>query len=95
LSKVESNRKKIMAKGFKTGGRKAGQPNKLTAELREILGEIVKQQLHNLPELLSKMEAKDAAMILEKFTGYVLPRIENDETAERADQVIIQLHNDL
>jgi flagellar motility protein MotE (MotC chaperone) len=84
-----------MAKGFKTGGRRAGQPNKLTAELREILGEIVKQQLLNLPELLSQMEAKDAAMILEKFTGYVMPKMESEEAAELAEQVIIQVHKDL
>lgn len=84
-----------MAKGFKTGGRKAGQPNKLTAELREILGEIVKQQLLYLPELLCQMEAKDAAMILEKFTGYVLPKLESEGATELSEPVIIQVHKNL
>ena len=80
-----------MAKGFKTGGRKAGQPNKLTAEIREMLGEIVRQQLQNLPELLSQMEAKDAAMILEKFTGYVIPKMQSEEAAELSEPIIINV----
>jgi hypothetical protein len=41
------------------------------------------------------MEAKDAAMILEKFTGYVMPKMESEEAAELSDQVIIQVHKDL
>jgi hypothetical protein len=80
-----------MAKGFKTGGRKAGQPNKLTAELREILGEIVRQEIQRLPELLSQMEAKDAALILEKFTGYVIPKMPLDEEASSSGLTIIQM----
>lgn len=84
-----------MAKGFKTGGRKAGQPNKLTAELREILGEIVRQEIQKLPELLSQMEAKDAALILEKFAGYVMPKMPMEEEASSAEAIIIQMPQNL
>lgn len=84
-----------MAKGFKTGGRKAGQPNKLTAELREMLGEIVKEQLQNLPELLSKMEAKDAALIIEKFTGYVIPKMQSEEAGEGIEPIFIEIPENL
>ena len=84
-----------MAKGFKTGGRRAGQPNKLTAELRVILGEILKQQLQNLPELLSQMEAKDAAMILEKFTGYVMPKMESEDAAELPEPIMITISDSI
>ena len=84
-----------MAKGFKTGGRQQGQPNKLTRELRAMLGEIVKKEIEKLPELLKELEPKDRAVILEKFTGYVLPKnlIENEE--EDSERIIIQMHANL
>ena len=80
-----------MAKGFKTGGRQLGQPNKLTAEVRELLGEIVKQELQNLPELLRKMEPKDRGLLLEKFTGYVIPKMQPEESTDPVEPIIIQI----
>lgn len=80
-----------MAKGFKTGGRKAGQPNKLTTELREILGEIVRSEIEKLPELLQELEPRDRAAILEKFTSYVIPKIQTEEGQELRQPLIINV----
>lgn len=84
-----------MAKGFKTGGRQQGQPNKLTGELRALLGEIVKKEIEKLPELLKELDPKDRAAILEKFTGYVLPKILVETEENDSEKVIIQMHANL
>ncbi len=41
-----------MTIGYKTGGRKAGTPNKSTAEVRRILQEFVERNCHMLTEFL-------------------------------------------
>lgn len=84
-----------MAKGFKTGGRKAGQPNKITIELRSLLTEIVKDELQKLPELLNKLEPKDRAAMLEKFTGYVLPKMQIEEAKDVTEPIVIRIAENL
>jgi hypothetical protein len=80
-----------MARGFKTGGRQAGQPNKLTAELREILSDIIREELEALPERLNELETKDRLVLLEKFTAYVLPKMESANERSQSEPVIIQI----
>ncbi len=81
----------FMARGFKTGGRQAGQPNKLTAELREILSDIIKEELEALPDRLNELETKDRLVLLEKFTAYVLPKMETGSEHSQLEPVIIQI----
>jgi hypothetical protein len=84
-----------MARGFKTGGRQAGQPNRLTAELREILSNIIRDELEALPERLNELETKDRLALLEKFTAYVLPKMEAAAELQQFEPVIIQIIDDI
>lgn len=65
-----------MAKGFKTGGREQGTPNKLTRELRTLLKDIVFNELANLPENLDKLDTKDRLELTYKFARLVIPQPE-------------------
>jgi len=65
-----------MAKGYKTGGREQGTPNKLTKELRTILKNILAKELETLPEHLEKLETKDRLELVIKLIPYVLPKVE-------------------
>jgi hypothetical protein len=78
---------------FKTG-RSKGTPNKITKESREILFEIVKNEIDNLPALLEQLEPRERAYILVKLMPYVMPKMNTDETV-LAEPVIIQVHPDL
>ena len=64
-----------MAKGYKTGGRKKGVPNKVTSETREILKDIVTKELEALPSYLEGVKPKVKIDILIKLLPYILPRI--------------------
>jgi hypothetical protein len=75
-------------------GRSKGTPNKITKESREILFEIVKNEIDNLPALLEQLEPRERAYILVKLMPYVIPKMNTDETS-LAEPVIIQVHPDL
>lgn len=61
--------------GQKFGGRQAGTPNRITQELREVLSEIVHQEIKKIPDHLNKLEAKDRLELLSKLLPFVLPKI--------------------
>lgn len=71
-----------MAKRLKTGGRKSGTPNKLSGHLREIVTEILSDELTELRNYISELDKKDRAAILIKLLPYglseMLPTIEVD-----------------
>ena len=64
-----------MARGIKTGGRKAGTPNRLTKELRIILKNIMYQEIDCLLDQFANLELKDRLKLLIKLFPYVLPKI--------------------
>lgn len=64
-----------MAKGIKTGGRKAGTPNRLTKELRQVLKDIIYDELQNLPDTLDGLEPKDRVELVIKLMSYTLPKV--------------------
>ena len=80
-----------MAKGFKTGGREQGTPNKLTKELRTALKNILANELENIPEQLNKLEPKDRLEILVKLLPYAVSKLEsvNIESREIFDMANI------
>ena len=68
-----------MAQGFKTGGRQPGTPNKITAELREILSELLKKQLENIGEddgWIDTLSKDQRINLIGKIIPYVLPKVE-------------------
>lgn len=63
-----------MATGFKTGGRKAGTPNKITGEIKEVLSEFLQKEINSLPEYFSAIEPKERLEVIAKLLPYILPR---------------------
>lgn len=62
--------------GTKTGGRKAGTPNKVTKELRETLKSIIGKELDTIPATLDKLTPKDRLEVVLKLMPYCMPKLE-------------------
>ena len=73
--------------GIKYGGRQKGTPNRLTREVRDILKDVVYQELSLVQENLSKLEPKDRIDLLIKLIPFVCPKIksENHDLNESLD----------
>ena len=71
-----------MAKGFKTGGRELGTPNKTTSELRRALKHMVDNELQNLQDNINELEPKERIELLIKLLPYVMPKV---QTVSRRD----------
>ena len=72
-----------MAKGYKTGGREAGTPNKATASIREAAQQYTETAIQTLVEVMSDETAPHAARVAAANSlldvGYGKTRLE-DET---------------
>lgn len=67
-----------MASGFKTGGRTAGTPNKLTKEIREVFKALMVEQMETIPGLLNSIENPEKKLdFLIKLLPFILPKVEN------------------
>ena len=60
--------------GKKFGGREKGTPNKLTAELRSALKDVLYDEI---PHRLDELEAKDRLEQLIKLMPYVFPKVQS------------------
>lgn len=64
-------------KGLKTGGKKKGTPNKVTAEARELFKQTLEAQVPSLLDAFKKVRTKDPAKFLEiyaKYAQYFVPK---------------------
>lgn len=66
----------------KTGGRKAGTPNKTTAELREAINQIISDNIETLQDDISSLAPKDRIKFIIDLINYVLPKIQSVELKE-------------
>lgn len=87
-----------------SGGRPKGKPNRTTTQMREILTQIVSDQLDNVYEALEEVRQEDKVQYLkltQKFAEMVLPKQQEVEltntptidvkaTLERLQEVISQ-----
>jgi len=71
-----------MAKGFKTGGRKHGTPNKVTKDLKEWITKIITSQQATIEKDFKTLEAKDRIMLFEKLLSYVVPRKQSIDVSQ-------------
>jgi len=62
---------------IKSGGRKAGTPNKSTQDMRAWINELLNDSRDLMILDLGKLEPKDRLMILEKFMQYAIPRMQS------------------
>jgi hypothetical protein len=61
--------------GQKTGGRRAGTPNKVTSELRKTLKQIIAAELDALPETLADLPARERLDLVIKLLPFCLPKV--------------------
>ncbi len=61
--------------GKKTGGRKAGTPNKLTHEYRQSLALALQGEIEALPETLASIEPYQRVVIMAKLLAYIMPPV--------------------
>ena len=57
-------------------GRPVGSPNKVTADLRAKINEIVDKQVDLINDDLEALEPKERLMIVEKLLSYCLPKLQ-------------------
>ena len=60
--------------GNKFGGRTKGTPNKLTKELRELLKNILYNEMEKIEEYLDGLEPKEKLETIIKLMPYILPK---------------------
>lgn len=61
------------------GGRVAGQPNKVTTKVREILAGLIDEYYSSeaFRQDLMELEPKDRIQAIEKFTSYITPKLQS------------------
>lgn len=69
-----------MAQGIKTGGRKAGTPNKTTAEIREHFQNLIAENLEQLNDDLKKLEPLQRLKIIIDLSKFVVPTLKAIES---------------
>ena len=57
-------------------GRPAGKPNKFTRDIRNILKQVISDEIDLLPETLKTLTAKERIDVLCKLIGYICPKVE-------------------
>ncbi|MDY6915798.1 MAG: hypothetical protein SVM86_05755 [Candidatus Cloacimonadota bacterium] len=65
-----------MARGFKTGGREQGTPNKITGELRELLKTTLEGELNQVKKYFDSIDDPEKKLeLLSRFLPYVVPKL--------------------
>lgn len=73
-------------KGFKTGGRKLGTPNLITADLRALLSKLTSNYLE---ADLMKLEPSKRAELIVKLLPYLIPQCQVDESHDSLEPLVI------
>jgi hypothetical protein len=68
-----------MATGIKTGGRKAGTPNRNTTEIREQFQSLINDNLEQMNNDLKALEPKDRIKAIIDLSKFVLPTLKATE----------------
>lgn len=70
-----------MAKGFKSGGRKAGAQNKVTREIKDALRLLIEGNLDNMTTWLTQIDDPHKRMdMMMKIMEFVQPKLARTET---------------
>jgi len=87
----------------KYGGRVAGTPNRLTAELREKINSFLSDKWSDIEKDFDALPAKDKLAFYEKLLQFALPRLESIAVHElgletlsdqQLDELLIKLKKD-
>lgn len=83
-----------MAKGFKTGGRQQGTPNKINAAIRESLAQYVQSELTHINAHLDELTMVERARLFTAICRMILPPLEREQTDFDEPPVIV-IHGNL
>lgn len=78
-----------MANKVKTGGRKAGTPNKSTSELRELINELVSNEIEYIIDNLSKLTIAERIEVTLKLLPFSISKLQPTKELESSDTKII------
>lgn len=78
-------------KGVKTGGRKAGTPNKLTHEYRQLLAKALEGEIESLPETLANLQPQQRIDATIKLMKYIVGPVESVRTCD-VDKALLDLY---
>lgn len=76
-------------KGRKTGGRKAGTPNRITGEIKNALSVVLQSEIETLPSLLAKLEPYQRAQIIVRLSQLLLPSDYEERTEPEQIRAVI------
>lgn len=85
-----------MKKRIKTGGRKAGTPNKITQDLREKFKFLIEDNMDKLQNDIEQLEPKDRIKAIIDLSRFVLPTLRATDIKTNTDNftpTIINLGN--
>lgn len=63
----------------KTGGRKAGTPNKTTGEIRDLFKDMLEKNMGKFQRDLNKLDPEQRLKILLEVAKYVIPTLKSSE----------------
>lgn len=72
---------------IKTGGRKAGIPNKVTSDLREWVNALVNNNREQMISDLKKLTPDKRLMFLEKLMSYCVPKMQQNNITMNIDKL--------
>lgn len=83
----------------KTGGRKAGTPNKVTTDLRQWINTFINNNRKQIQQDWQQLESKDRIVLFERLLKYTLPTLQSTSldidieslTDEQLDYIIERL----
>ena len=58
----------------KTGGRKAGTPNKTTTDIKTWVANLIDDNREQIKQDLESLSAKDRLQMIERFMQYIMPK---------------------
>ena len=64
-------------KRLKTGGRKKGTPNAITADLRKSITDLVQKNLKTIEADFNKLDPEKRLVVLERYLKYCLPPLQS------------------
>lgn len=74
----------------KTGGRKKGTPNKITAEIRSKLEDILNEQTDTIKEDIMKLSPKDRVRAYTELLKYAIPTKKDIEIQDNTPETLRQ-----
>lgn len=61
----------------KTGGRRAGTPNKVTTDLRQRIANLIEKNFDRIESDFTKLDSEKRLIVLERYLKYCLPPLQN------------------